>query len=1193
MAPNALPPCVRERAAFMRRTEFSTPITHPYGGRSPVHSGLGSALLRFPPYSAPCIPFRWMRREHAEQIAAETGVDYRPDLEALAREQMPFESAWVQHGYNQRNMVDDFFSYVEASVSLCFFYAKRVPLTDDEGKVLIGVGRVLHVGGNVEYPAPGGNPLDTIAWERMVQHSVRPGFEDGFLLPYHEILDTAALDNQLDAREFVAFAPNDAWDEFSYATEHVTHDSAISALIACEAALQRMGKVLAGTRTTELQWISDRLGELWRLRGPCPGLGAALEAFGMGKGTLVVRKIAHLVSEDADPWELVDKAFEDPESVLPGLGQDFTKSLRDKWKVLDAQRRTLLKLLSRFRLSPRQARTYYQPAERDAAGIAVSDAELIANPYLLYELDRRRQDPISVLTVDHGAFPDEVIRAKHPLPVASAIDDGLDVRRARALMVEQLETAAINGHTVQSAREVVFGVAALPLDPPCPLDEDMLNVYGDRLAPVIIPGSFRDGQPSFQLDHLHNVGTLIRRTIERRLAGARHDVDVDWRERLDQALGGLIVPEEDPDEQRARTEKTAALEELVANRVSVLVGPAGTGKTTLLRTLCEESHVAAGGVLLLAPTGKARVKIAQSVKGLGHPARTIAQFLLPSGRYVPVTGSYQLSSAPPVDGYRTVVIDEASMLTEEQLAAVIDGVKGVTRLILVGDPRQLPPIGAGRPFVDIVARLEPDNVEALFPRIGTGYAELTVPRRPTETAQGISYAAERRGDLMLAEWFSGKGPSPAADEIWDRLRQGDVDETLRVVRWTDHRDLRETLLSLMVQELGLTSADDVARFERSVGGSPHDDHVYFWRRRGDNPGAAERAEDWQILSPVRGHPHGVRDLNRFIQRRFREATREWATSRYRRIPKPLGPEEILWGDKVISVRNDSRRHVYPAIEDDGSYVANGDIGIAVGQWMVRGMKRAPWKLEVEFASQPGYAYDYPGRDFGEEASAPLELAYALTVHKAQGSEFGRTFVVIPDPCRNLTRELLYTALTRQRQHVTILYQGDPGDLKRFAEPDESATAGRRTNLFNPPNPAKTADGRFLERGLIHVTTAGDVVRSKSEALIAELLHARGIEYTYERRLTASDGSIRYPDFTIDDEETGLTIYWEHLGLLHDTVYAERWQRKLQWYATQGILPADDQHRHGGANGLLVWTRDDEHGGIDNRLISAMIDQLFR
>jgi AAA domain len=80
-----------------------------------------------------------------------------------------------------------------------------------------------------------------------------------------------------------------------------------------------------------------------------------------------------------------------------------------------------------------------------------------------------------------------------------------------------------------------------------------------------------------------------------------------------------------------------------------------------------------------ASTGKARVKLAQSVKGLDQPAQTIAQFLLPSGRYVRETSRYQLSSAPAVDGNRTVIIDEASMLTEEQLAAVIDGVKGVTR----------------------------------------------------------------------------------------------------------------------------------------------------------------------------------------------------------------------------------------------------------------------------------------------------------------------------------------------------------------------------------------------------------------------------------------------------------------------------------------------------------------------------------
>ena len=90
----------------------------------------------------------------------------------------------------------------------------------------------------------------------------------------------------------------------------------------------------------------------------------------------------------------------------------------------------------------------------------------------------------------------------------------------------------------------------------------------------------------------------------------------------------------------------------------------------------------------------------------------------------------------------------------------------------------------------------------------------------------------------------------------------------------------EKLLSLMVEELGLESSEDVMGFECSVGAEPHDGRVYFWRKRGDNPGAAEHAEDLaDRLSPVRGNPHGTRDLNRFIQRRFRDETREWATTR--------------------------------------------------------------------------------------------------------------------------------------------------------------------------------------------------------------------------------------------------------------------------------------------------------------------------
>ena len=92
------------------------------------------------------------------------------------------------------------------------------------------------------------------------------------------------------------------------------------------------------------------------------------------------------------------------------------------------------------------------------------------------------------------------------------------------------------------------------------------------------------------------------------------------------------------------------------------------------------------------------------------------------------------------------------MLTEEMLAALIQALKGVQRLILIGDPRQLPPIGAGRPFLDIVKHVTPEGVTRKFPRVEPGYAELTIRRR-----QG---GADRE-DLQLAEWFSGHRSRPA------------------------------------------------------------------------------------------------------------------------------------------------------------------------------------------------------------------------------------------------------------------------------------------------------------------------------------------------------------------------------------------------------------------------------------------------
>ncbi len=789
----------------------------------------------------------------------------------------------------------------------------------------------------------------------------------------------------------------------------------------------------------------------------------------------------------------------------------------------------------------------------------------------MYECDRRSFDPIELGTIDRGVFPDASLRESYPLPEPSHVDDPTDPRRVRAFAVDELDGAAEQGHTLLSRHLVIAKIRERDVHPPCPVDGDLMEIVEPEFAPTVNILELKDGSPAYQLARMNKVGKVIRTAVLRRIKGARHHAEVDWRSRLDEVLGGPADPA-DQEELAAREEKTAALQELFASRVSVLIGPAGTGKTTLLKVLCHESSVEAGGVLLLAPTGKARVRM-ETETGI-HGAKTIAQFLLPLKRYNPMTGHYHLSRFERTDDWKTVVIDESSMLTEDQLAATLDALKGVERLILVGDPRQIPPIGAGSPFLDIVRHLAPPNAEALFPSIGVGYAELTIRRRQR---------GEAREDLLLADWFSGRTLDPGADEIWNQIKESEDFKHLKFIRWDQEDELQENLLDIMVKELELEDQDDIKNFELSLGGTESGSWVYFNAGRDGQAGASEAAEKWQILSPVRGMPHGVIALNRAIQTRFRNRTKESARRlRGRKIPKPMGPEEILYGDKVINIINHRHRDVWPK-EDALGYIANGEIGIVVGQFRRKGMN-APWKLEVEFASQPSFKYGFSKGFFREESEPILELAYALTVHKAQGSEFGTTFLILPNPCRLLSRELLYTALTRQRDKIIILHQGDRHELRHFSHDHVSESASRLTNLFGPADPVEIHE-RFLEEGLIHKTQRGESVRSKSEVIIANMLYAQGIDYEYEVPLIASDGSIRYPDFTIEDAETGRTYYWEHLGLLSQPAYRKRWENKKVWYRSQGILEFDEDSDGPHA---LITTMDDPQGGIDSGAIEAWV-----
>jgi hypothetical protein len=676
------------------------------------------------------------------------------------------------------------------------------------------------------------------------------------------------------------------------------------------------------------------------------------------------------------------------------------------------------------------------------------------------------------------------------------------------------------------------------------------------------------------------MGAKIARTVRRRRGAARHGVDADWRSLLDAELGNFDADSEDGQvEKAARTEKAAALAVLAAARVSVLIGPAGTGKTTLLKILCQHPSISSDGVLLLAPTGKAAVQLQRRI---GLRARTLASYLLQLDRYDVETRRYRVSEAAQDQRAGTVIVDEASMLTEEQLGALLDGLGAVDRLILVGDPRQLPPIGAGRPFVDIVAELTPGDIESRLPRVHDCYAELVIRRRQR---------GSDRDDLTLADWFSGRPVPAGSDHVWhrpDRDGIGDPAASLVCVRWETETELRDLLLDVLVAELGLRDRDDLSGFEATLGAVESGGWMYFNKSWPDREGAGQAADRWQILGPVRAGGAGIVELNRLVQRHFRARTLERSrpTVRGRKTPKPIGPEAIVYGDKVINTINQSRK-AWPDTDVNGepcaAFVANGEIGIVVGNFRRKG--KLFERLEVEFSSQVGTSYSFWPSEFGDDGSSPLHLGYAITVHRSQGSEFGLSLLVVPNPCRPLSRELLYTALTRQSAKVVVLHQGSLTDLLDYAHPTASETTQRLTNLFTAPAPVEV-QGRFLEDRLIHRTSGGRVVRSKSELLIAERLDTTGVAWQYERPFRGGDGRVVYPDFTIEDTDTGGTYLWEHLGMLADPAYRRRWEQKQAWYATQGVST------DGGPIGTLIVTSDDARGGFDAAAIKQLVEERF-
>ena len=491
----------------------------------------------------------------------------------------------------------------------------------------------------------------------------------------------------------------------------MTHDGAIAALTELARVVDLLPGVVSGPWDRVRAWLTDRLTDAWNARGPYPGMGPMLAAAGIDRGALLARSVLDGLPEGgADPWPELERVVAENRGGLVG------RTSRKAFELLltDKARYRQLRIMSRFALSGGQARELFE---------GLSPTEVIENPYCLYE--SRPEEPLAFSTIDRGLWPQDAdaLAALAADPIEEPVTEASDDRRVRAASLHVLERAAEQGHTLLDEAGLRKRLAQLEVEPKCDPVDVAFGIAALGFAPLIHERELACGAGrGWQLDRLAAVSDLIRADVRARLEGPALDVSWDWADRIEQVLPA--IDRLDAAEREARAEKATALEVILRRRISTLIGPAGTGKTTMLEALCADPSIRASGILLLAPTGKAAVQLAARTK---LPAQNLAQFLRKHERWDWDSGAYYLApKAARYQGAKTVIIEEASMLTEEMLAATIDALTDVDRLILCGDPRQLPPIGAGRPFADLVALLRDEVGER---RRGCRAADKQAPNR--------------------------------------------------------------------------------------------------------------------------------------------------------------------------------------------------------------------------------------------------------------------------------------------------------------------------------------------------------------------------------------------------------------------------------------------------------------------------------
>ncbi len=567
---------------------------------------------------------------------------------------------------------------------------------------------------------------------------------------------------------------------------------------------------------------------------------------------------------------------EEPERLrrVEGIGPKRAKQIREAWASQRAIQSIMI-FLQGHGITPGQAVKIYKRYGDNAVAI------LRDNPYRLAE-------DIAGISF-RGA---DKIAAELGIEKESQA-------RLEAGLVHVLHMATSDGHLF------------LPWEELCAAAAELLEVKPDLLEPaaaaLVAGGRVVREDDAFFVEALHTAEKGCAELLKRLMATPHDAVQVHVEKALEwvEKQNGIGLSEE----------QRQAIRTGIEQKVMVITGGPGTGKTTVINSLLAILEKKNVSFLLAAPTGRAAKRMEEAT---GRDARTIHRLL----EYSPRTGGFQRHQTNPlmVD---LLVVDECSMVDAPLMHNLLKALPPFARLILVGDVDQLPSVGPGNVLFDVIAS-----------------GVLPVVRLRTVFRQAAESGIVRNAHLI------NEGRFPEFNETDFFLIKRDSPE-----------QARDTIIELVSKRMPASFGLDPMR-------------------------------DIQVLSPMRRGAAGVNALNEALQEAMNAGGR------------PLPRRNFRCGDKVMQLRNNYDHDVY-----------NGDVGV------ITLVDEDSNELEVSFEDGRVVLYGFDEVD-------ELGLAYAATVHKSQGSEYGAVVLAfLPQHYMMLQRNVLYTAITRGKRIVVVV--GEP------------------------------------------------------------------------------------------------------------------------------------------------------------------------